>query len=101
MILVTGGLGFLGLHTARALIDESETVVLTQYRVSRAPQFIRDDFGKTAFIEQLDVTDVDGFKAIRKCHDIDAIIHFAVPALGALSPAEDFKVNMIGLLNVL
>ena len=101
MILVTGGLGFIGLHTARALIDQGETVVLTQYRVPRAPKFIKDDFGKTAFIEQLDVTNADGLKAIGDKHKIDGIVHLAVPGLGALSPADDFRVNMTGLLNVL
>jgi UDP-glucose 4-epimerase len=28
-------------------------------------------------------------------------VHLAVPGLGALSPAEDFRVNMLGLINVL
>ncbi|HUY06905.1 MAG TPA: NAD(P)-dependent oxidoreductase [Acidimicrobiales bacterium] len=101
MILITGGLGFIGLHTARALIDMGEEVVLTQYRVPRAPAFIKDDFGKTAFIERLDVTDADALAAIGKRHQIDSIIHLAVPGLGALSAAEDFHVNMTGLLNVL
>ncbi len=59
MILITGGLGFIGLHTARALIDMDEQVVLTQFRVPRAPAFIKDDFGKSAFIEQLDVTNAE------------------------------------------
>jgi UDP-glucose 4-epimerase len=34
-------------------------------------------------------------------HKIDSIIHLAVPGLGALSAADDFRVNMTGLLNVL
>jgi len=101
MILITGGLGFIGLHTARALIDMGEEVVLTQFRVPRAPAFIKDDFGKTAFIEQLDVTNAEGLAAIGNKHKIDSIIHLAVPGLGALSAAEDFRVNMTGLLNVL
>lgn len=101
MILITGGLGFIGLHTARALIDMGEQVVLTQYRVPRAPSFIADDFGKTAFIEQLDVTDADMLAGIAERHEIDSIIHLAVPGLGALSAADDFRVNMTGLLNIL
>ena len=101
MILITGGLGFIGLHTARALIDMGEQVVLTQYRVPRAPAFIKDDFGKAAFIEQLDVTNAEMLNGIRERHEIDSIIHLAVPGLGALSAADDFKVNMTGLLNVL
>lgn len=101
MILVTGGLGFIGLHTARALLDLDETCVLTQYRVAREPDFIKDEVGKRVFVEQLDVTDTDSFMAIGKKHKIDGIIHLAVPGLGALSPADDFRVNMNGLLNAL
>ena len=58
MHLVTGGLGFIGLHTARALLDRGEDVVLTQYRVAREPDFIKPELGKRAFIEQLDVADL-------------------------------------------
>src|SRR5665213_3015161 len=101
MILITGGLGFIGLHTARALIDQGEDVVLTQYRVPRAPDFLKDEFGKHAFVEQLDVTDASGFEAIGKKHEIDSIVHLAVPGLGAFGAAEDFRVNMTGLLNAL
>jgi len=101
MILVTGGLGFIGLHTARALIDAGEDVVLTQYRVAREPDFIKDEIGKRAFVEQLDVTDNARLMEIGKKHKITGIAHLAVPGLGALSAADDFKVNMYGLLNIL
>src|SRR5687768_4644808 len=101
MILITGGLGFIGLHTARALIDEGEQVVLTQYRVAREPDFIKPELGKNAFIEQLDVTDGERMLEVGKKYKITGIVHLAVPGLGALSPADDYKVNMNGLLNVL
>ena len=35
MILITGGLGFIGLHTARRFLDVGEQVVLTQYKMRR------------------------------------------------------------------
>jgi UDP-glucose 4-epimerase len=101
MILVTGGLGFIGLHTARSLLDEGQDVVLTQYRVAREPDFIKEDLGKRAFVEQLDVQDADALRAIGERHEITDIIHLAVPGLGALSPADDFRVNMLGLVNIL
>lgn len=101
MQLVTGGLGFIGLHTARALLDAGEDVVLTQYRVPREPDFIKGELGKRAFVEQLDVTDRDRLMEIGEKHKITGIVHLAVPALNALSPEDDFKVNMFGLLNIL
>jgi UDP-glucose 4-epimerase len=99
--LITGGLGFIGLHTARSLLDLGEDVVLTQYRVAREPDFIKDEIGKRAHVEQLDVTDKDRLTEIGRKHKIDRICHLAVPALGALSPYEDFNVNMMGLINIL
>ena len=99
--LITGGLGFIGLHTARAALDRGEDVVLTQYRVSRAPDFIKDELGKRAKVEQLDVTDKERLEQIGRDHKIDKIVHLAVPGLGALSPYEDFRVNMLGLSNIL
>jgi UDP-glucose 4-epimerase len=99
--LITGGLGFIGLHTARALLDEGEDVVLTQYRVAREPDFIKGEIGKRAFVEHLDVTDKARLDEIGRTHKIDKIVHLAVPGLGALSPYEDFRVNMSGLSNIL
>jgi len=101
MILITGGLGFIGLHTARRFLDVGENVVLTQYRVRREPDFIKEQIGKRAFIEKLDVTSAyDVLDLVRK-HKVTGIVHLAVPGLGALSAAEDYRVNMTGFLNVL
>ena len=101
MILITGGLGFIGLHTARALVDLGEQCVLTQYRVAREPDFIKGEIGKSVFIEQLDVTSAESYLAVGEKHKITGIVHLAVPGLGALDPAGDFRVNMFGLLNTL
>jgi UDP-glucose 4-epimerase len=101
MILITGGLGFIGLHTARGLLDRGESVVLTQYHVAREPAFLRDELGKRAFVEQLDVTDAAALAAIGRRHHIDGVVHLAVPGLGALEPGEELRVNMLGLLNIL
>jgi UDP-glucose 4-epimerase len=101
MILITGGLGFIGLHTARRFLDVGEQVVLTQYRVRREPDFIKPAIGKSAFIETLDVTSAPDVVEIVRKHKVTGIVHLAVPALGALSPAEDYRVNVMGFLNIL
>jgi UDP-glucose 4-epimerase len=101
MILVTGGLGFIGLHTARAIIDCGEDVVLTQFRVAREPDFIKGEIGKHAFVEQLDVTDAERLAEIGKKYPITKIAHLAVPAMNALSASQDFRTNMFGLINLL
>jgi UDP-glucose 4-epimerase len=101
MILITGGLGFIGIHTARRFLDVGETVVLTHYRVRREPDFIKPAIGKRAFIETLDVTATHDVMEIVRRHKVTGIVHLAVPGLGALSAAEDYRVNVMGFLNIL
>ena len=101
MILITGGLGFIGLHTARRFLDVGEPVVLSQYRVRREPDFIKAEIGKRAFIETLDVTSANDVIEVVRKHKVTGIVHLAVPGLGALSAAEDYRINVMGFLNVL
>jgi len=101
MILITGGLGFIGLHTARRFLDVGEQVVLTHYRVRREPDFIKNEIGKRAFIETLDVTSGHDVIEVVRRHKVTGIVHLAVPGLAALSPAEDYRVNVMGFLNIL
>ncbi len=101
MILITGGLGFIGLHTSRRLLDAGESVVLTQYRVRREPDFLKNELGKRAFIEKLEITSAHDVIDLVHRYKVTGIVHLAVPGLGALSAAEDYRVNMMGLINVL
>jgi len=101
MILITGGLGFIGLHTAKRFVDAGEKVVLTHYRVRREPDFIKAETGKSVFIEALDVTSAHDAIDVARKHKVTGIVHLAVPGLNALSAAEDYRVNMAGWLNVL
>lgn len=101
MILITGGMGFIGLHTARRFLDTGEDVVLTVYQTRREPEFIKDALGKRVFVERLDVTSPHDVVGVARKHKVTGIVHLAVPGLAALSPAEDFRVNMVGLINVL
>ena len=101
MILVTGGLGFIGLHTAEALLNEGESVVLTRYRSARVPSFLEPEVGKRIFIEPLDLNSTyDLIDVIRK-HKVTAICDLFVPRRGTLSPGEDYRVKMDGFLHVL
>src|SRR5581483_590502 len=101
MILITGGMGFIGLHTARKFLDAGEQVVITQYTARREPDFIKDELGKRVFVERVDVSSPhDMIEVVRK-HKVGGIVHLAVPGLAALTAAEDYRVNMMGLINVL
>jgi nucleoside-diphosphate-sugar epimerase len=96
MILVTGGLGMIGAHTARALTDLGHEVVVTAHRRTEVPSFLAGQ----VTVEPLDVTDRDAFLALAERHDITDIVHLA----GSI-PGKDlvdfFRTETAGLLNAL
>lgn len=101
MILITGGMGFIGLHTARRFVDQGQDVVITQFRARREPDFIKDELGKRVHVETLDVTDSQAVQAVCKKYSVERIVHLAVPGLGSLPPGEETRVNVLGLVNML
>jgi UDP-glucose 4-epimerase len=101
MVLITGGMGFIGLHTARKFLDVGENVVITRFRAWREPSFLKEEFGKRVIVKNLDTTSPFDCLSLVREHKVDSIVHLAMPGLAALSPAEDFRVNMLGLINLL
>jgi UDP-glucose 4-epimerase len=101
MILITGGMGFIGLHTARQFLDSGESVVLTQYRSRREPEFLADHIGKNLHIAQVDVRDRDALLDALKQYDVTDVAHLVAPPLNALPPDEDFDTAVLGLMNIL
>jgi nucleoside-diphosphate-sugar epimerase len=96
MILVTGGLGMIGAHTARALVDLGHDVVVTSHRRTDVPSFLA---GKVS-VERLDVTDREAFLALGDRYEISDIVHLAGSIPGA-DPVEFFRTDTSGLLNAL
>ncbi|GAA3515475.1 NAD-dependent epimerase/dehydratase family protein [Actinocatenispora rupis] len=95
-ILVTGGLGMIGAHTARALLDLGREVVVTAHRRSDVPSFL---VGKVA-VESVDVTDRDAFLELGERHTITDVVHLAGSVPGD-DPVGFFRTEMAGLLNAL
>ena len=106
MQLITGGMGFIGLHTARAFLDAGESVVVSRYRTTHQPSFLQDEWDNRLLAEPLELTDGRGAIDLVARHGVTGIVHLVVPALATvsqapLSQAEEFQVNMMGLLNIL
>jgi UDP-glucose 4-epimerase len=103
MILITGGMGFIGLHTARRFVEVGEDVVIGYHRSQRAPSFLKDAWEKHVFAEPLDVTDMSDWLAIGRRYPMTGIVHMAVPGVGANAVAlsKEFKTDTHGLLHAL
>lgn len=100
MILITGGLGFIGSHVARALLDLGETCVVTRHRTARLPEFLADEAEGRLLVEPLDVTDEDAFLALGKRHAVTGIVHLAAAGLGGRA-LDALAQSTQGLFNVL
>ena len=102
MILIIGGMGFIGLNTTVRCLEVGESVVITQHSASRIPDAIKDEVGKRVFIERMDVTNSFEVSAVfRKHPEIDRIISFAAPPARGISPEVDYYVYTAGLQNTL
>jgi UDP-glucose 4-epimerase len=104
MILITGGLGFIGSHTTRALLDMGEECVLVQRRDAAAvPEALTGEVGRRVFIEQADITDLSALLEIGKRHTITGIVHLAgsMPwPPGTHEPVDGARRAIGSLLNV-
>jgi UDP-glucose 4-epimerase len=101
MILVTGGLGSIGSHTARALLDLGESVVLTAHRSTRLPDHLAGEPAGRVVVEPLDTTDEAAFLDIGKRHEITGIVHLAAARYDLPDPVEYLRADALGLLNAL
>jgi UDP-glucose 4-epimerase len=74
MILITGGLGFIGSHTVQALLDYDEECVLVQRSHAVVPE---GRFDAPVAVEQADATDLEALLAVGRRHRITGIVHLA------------------------
>jgi len=98
MILITGGLGFIGSHTTRALLDAGEDCVLAQRREPGPTPLFAAELGTRVHLERADVADPDSVLAIGSRHRITGIVHLSGAYFG--DPLADARAGVDGLLNV-
>jgi UDP-glucose 4-epimerase len=103
MILITGGLGFIGSHTTQALLDLGEQCVLVQRRAGGVPGALAGEVGRRVFVEQADVAELTALLDVGSRHKITGIVHLAgsMPwPPGASEPVDGTRHALGGLLNV-
>lgn len=105
-ILVTGGTGYIGSHTATALLQQGyDVVIMDNLCNSKAEAINRIEkiTGKRPAFYQTDMMDMDGMRTIFRTHNIDAVIHFAgLKAVGesVQQPMRYYYNNITGSLQL-
>lgn len=106
-ILLTGGMGFIGSHTAVALLEAEHHVVLFD-NLSNADRSVSDRIeqitGRSPVFVEGDIRDVTLMEAVLRREKIDAVIHFAgLKAVGesVSKPIEYYDNNTNGTLKLL
>ena len=107
-IIVTGGTGYIGSHTAVELIQDGYEVILIDNLYNSEAE-VASRIGKiTGTIPELEIFDLCDREKLNKClgnyRDIDAVIHFAAyKAVGESvnKPLEYYRNNLVSLMNLL
>ena len=108
MILITGGLGYIGSHTVVELIAQGKEVLIVD-DLSNANLQVLEGLekitGQSISFVQLDVKEASPLNELIQAHpQLEGVIHFAAAkAVGesALNPLKYYQNNVGGLLNLL
>lgn len=98
-ILVTGGAGYIGSHTVRALLDEGHHVVVVDLRPAPGDGVLNE-----ATFVRADIADTPGVERLLREHRVEGVVHFAAFKSVAESmaiPERYFRNNVAGSLSVL
>ncbi len=101
MLLIIGGMGFIGMHTVRHVLDAGEDVVIGVHSSRREPDIFKEEIGKRVHIATVDVTNPLTIVDAVRTYGVNRIAHMVAPRLGSLSPGDEYRTNMGGLINVM
>ncbi len=101
MIMITGGMGFLGGSMAKLLCEQGQKVLLTVHRQKELAPFLEQYRDKSLFTSPLDITNLAEVEETIKNNGVKSVIHAAssYEAKGTLFDA--MRVNVMGTINVL
>lgn len=106
-VLVSGGMGFIGSHTAVELINEGYRTIIAD-DLSNSQESVLDGIEKITGVrpafERADLKDETAVREIFGKYNIDAVIHFAASkAVGESvhKPLLYYRNNLVSLLNIL
>jgi len=101
MILIIGGMGFIGLNTALRFLEVGQKVVITQHTSHRVPDVLKGEIGTRVLTARMDVSNpYEVFEVVRR-HQIESIVNLMAPPARSVSTQADYHLYTAGLLNVL
>lgn len=99
-ILVTGGAGYIGAHTVRALLARGEQVtIVDNLATSKAATIDKLKREGDVSFAHVDINDTPSLDAVFATRKVDAVIHFAAwknAGESMLKPAKYFENNVAG-----
>lgn len=107
MILITGGTGYIGSHTAVKLLEQNKDIIILDNLYNSKKEVIdsiEQIANKKLKFYQTDLLDIDGLEKIFSENKIDCVIHFAgYKAVGesVAKPLMYFNNNITGTINLL
>lgn len=101
MILITGGLGFLGVNLAKHLLDLGQEVLLTRHQNFQVPEILASSLDKGLYIAPMDISDLTTTLDAIKKYKVTSIIHAASSSERRGRLYHAVGVNVIGSANVL
>ena len=105
-VLLTGGAGYIGTHTAVELLEAGHDVVVADSLVNSHEEALRRVqriTGRGVAFHRVDCTDPDALREVMSEHDIDAVVHLAgLKAVGESvhQPLRYYRNNLDALLTL-
>ncbi len=94
-VLITGGMGFIGLHTVKAFVDAGEQVVATYRETWRPQPFLADAVASGQVVyEQADIGVPGVLVGLARKHQAQSIVHLAIHGRALPDPGDDLRINM-------
>ena len=106
-ILITGGTGYIGSHTALRLLERGENVVLLDNFSNSGPDVLarmEEITGRTLRFYKADILCAETLEEIFRVEEVRSVVHFAgfkSVAESVKKPLEYYRNNVAGTLNLL